>query len=68
AANSLPPLALRTAFPSSVMGRYAHDYYGGSATSRTHQPSASLPASGLDGRTTGRARDASHVHRAPVDG
>jgi hypothetical protein len=49
------------AFPAS-------DYYGGSATSRTVQSSTDLPGPGLEGRVTGPARDASHVHRIPVDG
>ena len=28
----LAPLALRTAFPSSLVGRYSHDYYGACVT------------------------------------
>src|SRR5205814_547517 len=52
----------------SMMGRYSHDYYGGSATSRLHRSSADLPITGPDGRSMGRARDPSHGHRAPVDG
>jgi hypothetical protein len=46
----------------------APDYYGGSATSRPARPSTDLPTADLDGRATGPARDASHVHRVPVDG
>ncbi len=49
------------AFPAS-------DYYDGSATSRPDQPSTDLPALDLEGRATGAARDASHVHHIPVDG
>jgi hypothetical protein len=30
--NHLAPLALRTAFPSSLAGRYSDDYYGASVT------------------------------------
>ena len=43
AACSLDPFALWTAFPSSVVGRYSHDYYGSSATSRRQQRTVRLP-------------------------
>jgi len=55
------PFAMWPAFP-------VPDYYGGPATSRPAQPTTSLPAPDLDDRFTGPARDASHVHRTPVDG
>jgi len=45
AANLLDPFALWTAFPSSMVGRDSHDYYGSYAPSRRHQPTTSLPAS-----------------------
>src|SRR3954469_16556746 len=61
AANSLPPFAMWPAFPAS-------DYYGGSATSRPAEPTTNRPAADLEGRPTGPARDASHVHHTPVDG
>jgi len=45
---TLPPLALRPAFPDPSAGRHARDYYGGSAPH--HRPSAddvpSLPHAG----------------------
>jgi hypothetical protein len=49
------------AFPTS-------DYYGGSVPSHDQQPTAGLPATGLDGRWGGRSQDGSHVHHQPVDG
>ena len=61
AADSLGPFAMWTAFPSS-------DYYGPSAPSRGHQPTADLPATDLAARGVGRPRDGSHVHHAPFDG
>src|SRR3954449_12121522 len=61
AANSLPPFARWPAFPAS-------DYYGGSATSRPAEPTTNRPAADPEGRPTGPARDASHVHHTPVDG
>jgi hypothetical protein len=45
AANLLDPFALWTAFPSSVVGRDAHDYYESYAPSIWHQLTTSLPAS-----------------------
>lgn len=48
------------AFPSS-------DYYGPSAPSRRHQPTASLPTATRRQRV-GRHRDGSHVHHASIDG
>ena len=63
AAYSLDPFALWTAFPPSMVGRYSHDYYGSSATSRRQQRTVRLPqARGLGGHR----RDASHVHHRPV--
>jgi len=44
---------MRPAFPTS-------DYYGPSAPSRRHQPTASLPTTG------GRHQDGSHVHHASI--
>jgi hypothetical protein len=49
------------AFPTS-------DYYGGSVPSHDQQPTAGLPATGLDSRRGGRSQDGSHVHHQPVDG
>jgi hypothetical protein len=51
-----------TAFPSS-------EYYGASASSRSHQPAGALPSFPA-GREEGRGgpRDGSHVHRSPIDG
>jgi hypothetical protein len=49
------------AFPTS-------DYYGGSVPSHDQQPTAGLPATGLDSRWGGRSQDGSHVHHQPVDG
>jgi hypothetical protein len=49
------------AFPRS-------EYYGGSAPSRSHQPTTSLPAATLDARPDGRDQDGSHVHHVPIDG
>jgi hypothetical protein len=46
---------MRPAFPAS-------DYYGPSAPSRRHQPTANLPTTG------GRHRDGSHVHHVSIDG
>jgi hypothetical protein len=43
AACSLDPFALWTAFPSSPVRRYSHDYYGSSATSRRQQRTVRLP-------------------------
>ena len=46
-----------------MVGRYSHDYYGSSATSRRQQRTVRLPqARGLGGHR----RDASHVHHRPV--
>jgi hypothetical protein len=42
-AYSLGPFALWTAFPSSLVGRYSHDYYGSSATPRRQQRTVRLP-------------------------
>ena len=60
-ADSLPPFAKWTAFPSS-------DYYGGSAPSRVHQPTTGLPCAALAVRSTGRSRNGSHVHCVSIDG
>jgi hypothetical protein len=60
-ANSLPPFAKWPAFPAS-------DYYDGSVTSLAAEPTTRRPAGDLAGHPTGPAKDASHVHRAPVDG
>src|SRR5207247_3441020 len=50
AACSLDPFALWTAFPSSLVGRYSHDYYESSATPRRQQRTVRLPqAEGLAG-------------------
>jgi hypothetical protein len=49
------------AFPTS-------DYYGGSVPSCDQQPTAGLPATGLDSRRGGRSQDGSHVHHQPIDG
>jgi hypothetical protein len=43
AACSLDPFALWTAFPSSPVGRYSHDYYGSSATPRRQRRTVRLP-------------------------
>jgi hypothetical protein len=43
AAYSLDPFALWTAFPSSSVGRYPHDYYESSATPRRQQRTVRLP-------------------------
>jgi len=51
-----------------MAGRDSCDYYGGSATSRPAEPTTNQPAADLEGRPAGPARDASHVHRIPVDG
>jgi hypothetical protein len=61
AADSLPPFAMRTAFPSS-------DYYGGSAPLRGRWPTTSPPAAALAARSDGRPRSGSHVHHVPIDG
>jgi len=58
AACSLDPFALWTAFPSSLVGRYSHDYYGSSATPRRQQRTVRLPRAKLGGHRRG----ASHVH------
>jgi hypothetical protein len=50
-----------TAFPSS-------DYYGPSVPSRSHQPTASLPAAAHNGQREGRLRGGSHVHHVSIDG
>ena len=34
--NHLAPLALWTAFPSSLVGRDSHDYYGACVVLETH--------------------------------
>lgn len=60
AANSLPPFAMWSAFPTS-------DHYGRSATPRPAQSNTDLPALDPEGQATGQARDASHVHHTPVD-
>jgi hypothetical protein len=54
-------LAMWPAFPTS-------DYYGGSVPSGDQQPTAGLPATGLDSRRGGQSQDGSHVHHQPVDG
>ena len=61
AACSLDPFALWTAFPSSPVRRYSHDYYGSSATSRRQQRTVRLPRTHQLG-FGGHRRDASHVH------
>jgi hypothetical protein len=43
AACSLDPFALWTAFPSAMVGRDAHDYYGSSATPRRQQRTVRPP-------------------------
>jgi hypothetical protein len=43
AAYSLDPFALQTAFPSSLVARDCHDYYGSSATPRRQQRTVRLP-------------------------
>ena len=43
AAGSLDPFALWTAFPSSLVARDCHDYYGSSATPRRPQRTVRLP-------------------------
>jgi hypothetical protein len=58
AAYSLDPFALWTAFPSSLVGRCSHDYYGSSATPRRQQRTVRLPRAKLGGHRRG----ASHVH------
>jgi hypothetical protein len=59
AACSLDAFALQTAFPSSLVARDCHDYYGSSATPRRQQRTVRLPqAQGLGGPRRG----ASHVH------
>jgi len=68
AADSLPPFAM----PRHCRGVWpalpTSDYYGGSVPSCDQQPTAGLPATGLDGRRGGRSQDGSHVHHQPVDG
>jgi hypothetical protein len=49
------------AFPAS-------DYYDGSVTSLAAEPTTRRPATDLDAQPAGPAKDASHVHRTPVDG
>ena len=63
AAYSLDPFALWTAFPSSLVARYYHDYYGSSATPRRQQRTVRLPQAQ---RLGGHRRGASHVHHRPV--
>ena len=43
AGYSLDPFALQTAFPSSLVARDRHDYYGSSATPRRQQRTVRLP-------------------------
>jgi hypothetical protein len=50
-----------SAFPTS-------EYYGGSAPSRSRQPTVSLSAAPLDARPDGRDQDGSHVHHVPING
>lgn len=50
---------MRTAFPSS-------DYYGGSAPSRTHRVTTTLPAGALAATRGRQAREGSHVHCVTV--
>lgn len=57
----LPPFPMHAAFPRS-------EYYGGSAPSRSHQLTTSLPAATLEAQTDGRNQDGSHVHHVPIDG
>jgi hypothetical protein len=57
----LPPFPMYAAFPRS-------EYYGGSAPSRSRQPTAGLPAATPDARSDGRDQDGSHVHHVPIDG
>jgi hypothetical protein len=55
AACPLDPFALWTAFPPSPVGRYCHDYYGSSATSRRQRRTVRLPlAVRLRGAPPGR--------------
>ena len=49
------------AFPRS-------DYYEGSVTAPSRQPTAGLPAATLAGQRRGRLGAVSHVHHAPVGG
>ncbi len=42
-AGLLAPLALRPAFPASLVGRYSHDYSGASAPPRGHGLATRLP-------------------------
>ena len=53
-------IALRTAFPPSLVGRYSHDYYESSATPRRQQRTVHLLRTPK--RFGGHRRDASHVH------
>ena len=62
AADSLPPFAM----PRHCRGVWpalpTSDYYDGSVPSCDQQPTAGLPATGLDSRRGGRSQDGSHVH------
>jgi hypothetical protein len=65
AAYSLDPFALRTALPPSPVSRYAHDYYGSSATPRRQRRTVRLPRTHQPG-FGGHRRDAPTFTHTPV--